>query len=300
LSALPLDPRRHPFRRDLAAEALRGKVAARRYAAGEVRQVAHAASPLRGSPDPSAPWTTEALLGELATVYEEKEGWAWVQLQRDGYVGYLHAGALSTQVRRITHRVRALGTFLYPRADIKSAPFMHISMNAGLTVAEMGSAFAKLEDGTFVPARHLAELDRFAPDFVAVGEAFLGVPYLWGGRTRLGVDCSGLLQLALHAGGIACPRDSDMQLAELGSAVEVRADLEGLMRGDLVFWQGHVGIMIDAFQLLHANAHHMAVVIEPLKTAVDRSMRLNAALTAVKRLTTRVPLNASSGRTAAP
>jgi cell wall-associated NlpC family hydrolase len=289
LSALPLDPRRHPFRRDLAAEALRGKVAARRYATGEVRQLAHAATPLRGSPDPLAPWTTEALLGELVTVYEEKEGWAWAQLQGDGYVGYLRAGALSAQVRRVTHRVRALGTCLYPVADIKAPPFMHISINAGLAVAEMGSAFATLEDGTFVPARHLAALDRFAPDFVAVAEAFLGVPYLWGGRTRLGVDCSGLLQLALHAGGIACPRDSDMQLAELGSAVDVRADLEGLMRGDLVFWQGHVGVMVDAFQLLHANAHHMAVAIEPLKTAVDRSARLNAPLTAIKRLTAQSP-----------
>jgi cell wall-associated NlpC family hydrolase len=289
LSALPLDPRRHPFRRDLAAAALRGKVAARRYATGEVRQIAHAATPLCGSPDRRAPWTTEALLGESVTVYEEKEGWAWVQLQRDGYVGYLCAGALSAPVRRVTHRVRALGTCLYPAADIKAPPLMHISMNAGLAVAEMGSAFAKLEDGTFVPARHLAEFDRFAPDFVAVGEAFLGVPYLWGGRTRLGVDCSGLLQLALHAGGIACPRDSDMQLAELGSAVDVRADLEGLMRGDLVFWQGHVGVMVDAFQLLHANAHHMAVVIEPLKAAVDRSARLSVPLTAIKRLTAQSP-----------
>ena len=289
MSALPLDPRRHPFRRDLAAEALRGKVAARRYAIGEVRQIAHAATPLRGSPDPLAPWTTEALLGELVTVYEEKEGWAWAQLQRDGYVGYLRAGALSARVRQVTHRVRTLGTCLYPAADIKAPPIMHISINAGLAVGEMGGAFATLEDGTFVPARHLAKLDCFARDFVAVAEAFLGVPYLWGGRTRLGVDCSGLLQLALHAGGIACPRDSDMQLAELGGAVDVRADLEGLMRGDLVFWQGHVGVMVDALQLLHANAHHMAVAIEPLRTAVDRSARLNAPLTAIKRLSAQSP-----------
>jgi cell wall-associated NlpC family hydrolase len=294
LSAVPLDPRRHPFRDDLAAEALRGKVAARRYALGELRQVAHAATPVRGRPDRLAPWTTEALLGELVTVYEEKEGWAWVQLQRDGYVGYLRADALSAQVRRVTHRIQALGSFLYRTADIKAPPFMPISMNAGLAVAEMGSAFARLEDGSFVPAHHLAELDRFAPDFVAVAAAFLGVPYLWGGRTRLGVDCSGLLQLALHAGGIACPRDSDMQLAELGSAVEVGVNLEGLARGDLVFWQGHVGVMIDAFRLLHANAHHMAVAIEPLRTAVDRNLRANAALTAIKRLTAPPPPRASA------
>jgi cell wall-associated NlpC family hydrolase len=286
VSAEPLDPRRHPYRTDLAAESLRGKVAAARYAAGELRQVADSAAPLRGSPDALSAWTTEALLGELLTVYEEAQGWAWVQLQRDGYVGYLRAGALRADVRRVTHRVRSLGTFLYPAADVKAPPFMQISMNAAVAVAELGSAFAKLDDGSFVPARHLVELERFAPDFVAVAEEFVGVPYLWGGKTRLGVDCSGLLQLAMHAGGMACPRDSDMQLALLGTSIAVGKDLEGLARGDLVFWRGHVGIMIDALMLLHANAHHMAVVIEPLRTAAERAQRLGAAISAVKRLAT--------------
>jgi cell wall-associated NlpC family hydrolase len=150
---------------------------------------------------------------------------------------------------------------------------------------ETGATFARLEDGRFVAAAHIAERDCFAPDFVAVAEAFLGVPYVWGGKTRLGVDCSGLLQVAMHAAGKPCPRDSDMQLAELGQAVSVGADLGGLERGDLVFWAGHVGIMLDSVRLLHANAHHMAVAIEPLRVAADRIARTGAVIVAVKRIT---------------
>ncbi len=133
------------------------------------------------------------------------------------------------------------------------------------------------------PSRHIAERDRFAPDFVAIAEAFLGVPYVWGGKTRLGVDCSGLLQVAMHAAGLTCPRDSDMQQAEVGNAVPVGSGLGDLARGDLVFWAGHVGIMLDAVRLLHANAHHMAVAVEPLRVAVDRIAGTGSAITAVKR-----------------
>ena len=284
MSAGTLDPRRHAYRPDLAAVALSGKVDAPRFSAGELRQLAHSAAPLRAAPDAGGAWTTQALLGELATVYDEAEGWAWVQLNEDGYVGYLHAAALSSTVRQVTHRVRALGTFIYPSPDVRAPPIMHISLNAGVRVAELGSAFARLDDGGFVPVRHLLELGRYAPDFVAVAERFVGVPYLWGGKTSLGVDCSGLLQLALGAGGFRCPRDSDMQLALPGSEVAVRKDLDGLTRGDLVFWKGHVGIMVDAFLLLHANAHHMAVAIEPLSSAAARIARTGAAIAAIKRL----------------
>lgn len=279
-----LDRRRNAYRPDLAAESLRGRIAAPRYAAGEARQVVDAAVPLRDTPDPRAGWTTEALFGERVTAYDETEGWAWVQLSGDGYVGYLPDSALSTRMQPATHRVKALGTCLHPAADIKSPPSLALSMNAALCVAEVGQSFARLQDGRFAPAAHIAELDRVAPDFVAVAEAFLGVPYVWGGKTRLGVDCSGLLQVAMHAAGLACPRDSDMQLAELGSTLPVGDDLGSLARGDLVFWAGHVGIMLDAVHLLHANAHHMAVAAEPLRLAVDRIARTGSVVTAVKRL----------------
>jgi cell wall-associated NlpC family hydrolase len=279
--------RRNAYRADLAAEALRGKVAAPRYAAGEARQIVEAAVPLRGTPDPHARWTTEALFGERVTVYDASEGWAWVQLARDDYVGYLPEAALSARLQEPTHRVSAIGTCLYPAADFKSPPSLSLSMNAALCVAEMGHAFARLADGLYVPVPHIVTCDSFAPDFVAVAEAFLGVPYVWGGKTRLGVDCSGLVQLALHAAGKPCPRDSDMQQAEVGGAFAVGDDLAGLARGDLVFWPGHVGIMLDAVGLLHANAHHMAAAAEPLRDAIDRIAKTGAAVSAVKRLADR-------------
>jgi cell wall-associated NlpC family hydrolase len=281
------DRRRNAYRDDLAAEALRGRVEAPRYTAGEPAQVVQAAAPLRDEPDARCTWSTEALFGEIVTVYERRDSWAWVQLARDGYVGYLRASALSSQVKPPTHRVKALGSLLYTAPDVKAAPWMQLSMNAMLAVAEMGDTFARLADGSFVPARHLAERDRFAADFVAVAERFVGTPYLWGGKTRAGLDCSGLVQVALHAAGHDCPRDSDMQQAELGAEVGVKDDLDGLARGDLLFWRGHVGIMVDGFLLLHANAHHMAVVVEPVRGAVDRIARAGLALAAVKRLAAR-------------
>jgi cell wall-associated NlpC family hydrolase len=287
MSAPSLDPRRNAYRPDLAAEALRGTVQAPRYVAGERRQVVHSAAPVRAAPNALASWTTEALFGELVTVHEERDGWAWVQLERDGYVGYMRSAALTAQVRDPTHRVKALGTSLYPAPDIKASPWLPISMNALLCVAELGPTFTRLADGSFVPTRHIIEIDRFAPDFVAIAERFTGVPYLWGGRSRLGLDCSGLVQVALHAAGVEAPRDSDMQQAELGDEVAVASDLDGLIRGDLVFWKGHVGIMLDGFLMLHANAYHMGVVAELVSSAAGRIAAAGSTVTAIKRLPAR-------------
>lgn len=278
-----LDRRRHAYRDDLAAETLRDRVTAQRYVSGMRWQVTHSATQLRDRPDLKAAWTTEALFGEIATVYERKDGWAWIQLERDGYVGYVHESALTDQVREPTHMVRSIGTFIYPEADIKSPPWMHVSITASLAIAEEGPAFCRLADGRYVPTRHIIDRTRFAADFVAVAERFVGIPYAWGGKTRLGVDCSGLVQVSMQAAGYACPRDSDMQQAEVGEAVTIAEQLDNLQRGDLVFWKGHVGIMTDGFMLLHANAHHMATVLEPLNTAVDRIARAGSPITAIRR-----------------
>ena len=284
MTTTSLDPRRHPFREDLAAESLRDRLSAPRYVEGLVRQVVHSATPLRARPEPRASWTSEVLFGELVTVYDEKDGWAWVQLARDGYVGYLRAGALSPQVKPATHRVRALSSFLYPAADVKAPPWLPLNMTSVVSVAETGPSFAKLADGSFVPMRHIADVAWHVADFVAVAERFVGTPYLWGGKTRQGLDCSGLVQVAMQMAGLECPRDSDMQQAELGRDVPIRANFDGLERGDLVFWPGHVGVMTDAFLLLHANAHHMAVAVDPLKAAADRIARAGGRLAAIKRL----------------
>jgi cell wall-associated NlpC family hydrolase len=278
-----LDPRRHAYRADLAAESLRGQVEAEKFTAGETRQVVVPSAPLRSRPDARESWTTECLLGEQVTTYEERDGWCWVQLEHDQYVGYIRASALTKAPGTPTHRVSALGTSLYAAPDMKTPPLAHLSMNAMLSVAQVGYPFMKLADGRFVPSTHVVGRKHCEPDFVDVAEKFIGVPYVWGGKTRLGVDCSGLVQLALQASGVACPRDSDMQQTEIGEALPT-IDLQALRRGDIVFWKGHVGIMLDSVRFLHANAHHMAVAVETLAEATSRITGTGLIVTAVKRL----------------
>lgn len=279
-----LDPRRHAYRADLAAKSLEGRVQAPNYVEGAPGRVIRANVPLRKAPDITAGLETEALFGETVTVYQSAEGWAWVQLTRDGYVGYLPADTVSSRGVAATHRVQALGSFVYPVADIKKPPLMHVAMNSELAVLGGDEKFSELVTGGFVVSRHIAPLTKFARDFVEVAERFIGTPYLWGGRTRIGIDCSGLVQTALNAAGQVCPRDSDMQQAELGTDVLVPSNLDGLERGDLVFWKGHVGIMADGIMMVHANAHHMAVVVEPLATATARIAKTAGGIVAVKRL----------------
>jgi len=257
---LALDPRITPARPDLAAAHLRGEVDAPRYVEGRAARIVAASAPLRRSPQTDAPLETEALHGETASVYDENGGWAWVQLDRDKYVGYVPAAALGASAEP-THRVRALRTHAYPGPSIKLPPLMALSLGARLRIVAQEGDFAVSSDGLRLWLAHLAEMGSREPDPVAVAERFLETPYLWGGRTSEGIDCSGLVQAGLDAAGVTAPRDSDMQEAALGEPV---APGEPLRRGDLVFWKGHVGVMRDAATLLHANGFHMKVVSEPL------------------------------------
>jgi cell wall-associated NlpC family hydrolase len=275
-----LDSRLNAYRADLAEERLRGVVEVPNYVAGTPAQIAVPIASLRGAPREDARQVTEALLGERVTVFEAAKGWAWIRLAADGYVGYARLNALSTDIAAPTHRIAARSTLLFAAADIKSQPALAVGMNSRLTIGSEAGEFLRTSDGRFVFAAHAKPIDVFESDFVAVAERFLYVPYLWGGKSAVGLDCSGLVQLALEACGIVCPRDADMQEEALGK----RFDESELRRGDLVFWDGHVGIMRDTATLLHANGHHMMVVAEPLAEAVARIAARGKRITSVKRI----------------
>ena len=279
----PPDPRTHAWRGDLADVRLQGQVDAERFVAHTKGQIRTPFVPVYAAPQLDAERVTEALAGETVAVFERSHGWVWGQLERDGYVGYLPESAVMTGVRDMTHVVTAFATFMYAAPDIKTEAISTLSLNAQVAAADTRDRFLRLQSGAYVIESHTALLGSHAPDFVAVCERFLGVPYLWGGRTSHGVDCSGLVQMGMIAAGLPCPRDTDMQRAALGRPIDIAPDLTGLRRGDLLFWQGHVGIVTDGLHLLHANAHHMAVTKEPVMAAIARTAAGGSPLLAVKR-----------------
>jgi cell wall-associated NlpC family hydrolase len=277
------DPRLTPARADLAAKHLEGKVQAARFVEGRLYEVIEPQAPLRREPRPDAPLETEVLKGERVTIYDANgEGWAWGQLAADGYVGWLPENGLAPPGAAPTHKVTALRTLVFPGPSIKLPPLESLPLGARLAIARVEDRMAVTPSGAYVPAAHLAPLGEYESDFVAVAERFLGTPYLWGGKTALGLDCSGLVQVALTACGVACPRDSDMQERALGAAVS--ADPSTLERGDLIFWKGHVAMVRDRASLLHANAFHMAVAIEPIAEAVVRIRHAGSEITSIRRI----------------
>lgn len=276
------DRRRTPARDDLAAAHLQGRVAAPRFVEGRPMRVIDEAIALRARPAPDCALDTQALYGEEVVVYAEEEGWAWGQLVSDGYVGYMPADSLRPAPAAPTHRVAAPRTFLYPAPDMKTPALGALPMGALVEIRGQRGAFAQLASGAFVWAAHLVEAVAREADFVSVAERFLHAPYLWGGKTFLGLDCSGLVQIALQAAGVAAPRDTDMMQAEMG---ELLPEAAPLTRGDLVFWKGHVGVMQDETRLLHANGFHMQVVSEPFAEARRRiAEKSHGEVTAIRRL----------------
>lgn len=276
------DRRLTPARPDIAAAHLKGHVTAERYVEGAVMEVKEGVVDVRREPRPDSPIDTQALYGERVTVYDEEEGWAWAQLARDGYVGWIGANTLWSALRSPTHRVCAPRTFVYPAAGVKEPPLLALPLSAEVEIVGERENFLVTRDLGFIWRSHLAPLDQPADDFVAVAETLIGAPYLWGGKSSIGVDCSGLVQISLAAAGKEAPRDSDMQEAQLGERIEIGAPL---MRGDLIFWKGHVGIMRDATTLLHANGTHMLVSSERLDLVRERNLQVGAGdITSVKRL----------------
>jgi cell wall-associated NlpC family hydrolase len=278
------DPRLTPARPDLAARHLEGKVEAARFVEGEWLEIGVSLAPLHDAPRADAMQLTQALKGEVVTIYDRNgDGWAWGQLEADGYVGWLPESALTKFNPDRTHQITAIRTFAFPGPSIKLPPAETLVMLSLVTVSREEADFVVTDKGLFLPKRHVAEMGQTEADFVAVAERFVGTPYLWGGKSSLGIDCSGLVQLSLNAAGIECLRDSDMQQASLGHAIDL-AEATKLRRGDLLFWNGHVAIARDAATVVHANAHHMATVIEDTASAIARIKAAGNAPVAIKRL----------------
>lgn len=274
------DPRLTPARPDLAARHLEGKVQAARFVEGMPYEVNDPVAPVRRAPQPDSPLDTEALMGERLSVYEiSEEGWAWGQLENDDYVGWLPASALVPPALARSHKVSAVRTLAFPGPSIKLPPLHGLPFGAQVELDRIEGALAFTSAG-YIPFRHLVPIADKGSDFVGVAERFVGSPYLWGGKTSLGIDCSGLVQIALNACGHHCPRDTYMQEASLGQPGSV----SGLRRGDLIFWHGHVAIARDTQTMIHANAFHMAVAIEPIAEAVARIRDMGSEITSVKRL----------------
>jgi cell wall-associated NlpC family hydrolase len=257
------------------------------HRSADIREVVDPQAPVRRSPSPDAALDTEALKGERVIIEgTSQEGWCRGKLETDGYGGWLPTNALAAPGPLATHKVAVPRTLVFPGPSIKLPPLEGLSLGCRLAIARFEESFAITRSGGYVPARHLAALDTFAPDPVAVAEAFLHVPYLWGGKTALGLDCSGLVQIALTACGVTCPRDSAVQEAALG--VALARDLSDLRRGDLLFWKGHVAIVRDRDALIHANAFHMAVAIEPIGEAIARIKAAGSELSSVRRVACRM------------
>ncbi|PCJ31534.1 MAG: peptidase P60 [Alphaproteobacteria bacterium] len=266
MSDLVLDPRITPARGDLAARSLEGKVAAEKFCSGNDYQLVHGLTNLHNRPDIKSNTNTQLLYGEHFTVYEILDGWAWGQASRDKYVGYCRVDALSPDIFPTTHHVTSLCTYIFPEPDPKSPPIGKIFMMSDVSVINdvPKNGFVQLVDNNWIYATHISNISGTDP--VSEALKFLYSPYLWGGKSSMGIDCSGLIQLALSAAGISAPRDSDLQAEMIGTLL---SDDDIPQNGDIAFFPGHVGFMLDDMHLLHANAHHMRVSIDPLRDVID-------------------------------
>lgn len=266
-----LDRRLHAYRDDLADARLKGAVTAAGFAEGRPAHVRAPVTDMRRSPRLDTGIDTQLLLGQDVLVFDESERFAWVQSVADGYVGHVGSNDLVDGAARPTHVVAVPRTFVYRAPDLKLPVSTTISLGSHVEVSgseeRRGTNYALLPNGEAIVAAHLRPLADNAVDYVAVAESLANTPYLWGGASAFGIDCSGLVQLSMRMAGTSVLRDSDMQAASIGTPIDPS---NGLRRGDLVFWKGHVAIMTDSKTIIHANGHTMSVAIEPLGEAVAR------------------------------
>lgn len=279
-----LDPRLNAYRLDLAEAGLEGKVDAAQFVEGEKARITVSTAELRSAPNLIKGIETQLLFGEPVTVFEYSRGWSWVKSDIDSYVGYLPDRFLADPEPQPTHWVTVPRTFVYPEAELKTQPVGGLSMGSRIAVEEeadiRGTRYLVLEDGRAIVADHCRPVgEPENMDYVSIAARFLETPYLWGGRSGFGIDCSGLVQLSMMMTGMPAPRDSDMQAERLGEEIS----RDQLKRGDLVFWTGHVGIMEDGGTILHANGYTMSVAREGFMAAIERIRPLYGEPTCFRR-----------------
>ncbi|MBX4335454.1 C40 family peptidase [Bartonella raoultii] len=266
------DPRLYAFRDDLADQRLETEVTARRFVQGKKRRVKTAVAGLFKENNKKSARQTECLFGEELLIFEQGKTMSWGQSLKDGYVGYIDTKALCTSTIKQTHVVSVPRTFQYLQADIHGPIETSLSMGSKVSVIDEteihGTLYSILEKGKAIITRHLSPIGRVYEDYVKVAETLIRTPYLWGGASGFGIDCSGLVQLSMMMTDQMVLRDTDMQQETIGSPLK---DDDNLKRGDLVFWKGHVAIMIDHKNVIHASGFSMDVMIEPLEDVITRT-----------------------------